>query len=856
MRIKRVRRHHHHVWSARTQGADFLPTGLAGQVAVAQADHHEMLALDLRLHAGHEEQTARPRVGESLFVGANAAVPRHRNRIQPRLPGRVDVLENRVPQRINRIALAMVVEIDAVTRHKRTVCAGCAATQAGGQKARRAATFPQYIGYIDVILRPFSAPRLLPILVLALVSTIRTAPAQEALSAQIAATFADAHQSAATNVTLEAWKTAQPPFYFIYGGKASPQFIASWQKTEEPVTESPGGETHHYVYTDPATQLKITADVRTFRDFDAIDWVLHITNGGTADTPILEDIEPLHWSMASKSYNVFEHWAKGSVASLEDFQPFENEAGPTNVFTIHSDRGRSSNGTMPFFNLEDEGHGIIGAIGWTGGWQATFNHEKNIKFFDIGAGMPKTHLLLHPGETIRTPRIVFLNWQRGTWEDAQNAWRRFMIADYSPREPDGQVVRPPICDGTWGTELISAKLDRIRKDSAAKIPYDVYWVDAGWYGDEAPKPGTTVDPNSSWYTKRGTWTPNAISYPQGLGPLGDAARAAGFGFLLWIESETADAGSTLRVEHPDWFLTLPNNGVGLVNLGNPAALKGITELVSNIIDQAHMTWYRQDFNVDPDGYWASADTPDRIGMTEIKYITGLYDFWDALRSRHPGLQIDNCSSGGRRLDVETISRSISLWRSDLFCNPTDPIGGQMLTQGLAPWVPLNNGTFGGVAPGTPATGASLVYALRSNYSSGLNAGGDLPLSEVKAVLDEYREVQPYFAGDFYPLLSYIPTLENHALVTDAWTAWQFDRPDIHSGIILALRRQNSPILTIQPTLHDIDPAAAYDVEIRYAFGKTPPQHMTGSDLAHLKLTVTEEPGSALVIYHRLPKSRD
>jgi hypothetical protein len=46
------------------------------------------------------------------------------------------------------------------------------------------------------------------------------------------------------------------------------------------------------------------------------------------------------------------------------------------------------------------------------------------------------------------------------------------------------------------------------------------------------------------------------------------------------------------------------------------------------------------------------------------------------------------------------------------------------------------------------------------------------------------------------------------------------------------------------------------VEIRYAFGKTPPQHMTGSDLAHLKLTVTEEPGSALVIYHRLPKSRD
>ena len=696
--------------------------------------------------------------------------------------------------------------------------------------------------------RRFLLIRFLWVFAPALTFLCRHGAAQEPLATQISSTFADAHKSATMEVTLDAWKAEQPPFYFKYGGKASPEFIARWRKTEEPVTSNADGETHHYIYTDPATQLKIAADVRTFKVFNAIDWVLHITNGGATDTPILEDIEPLHWSMAIKGPYPLEHWATGSVGGFQDFQPQENEAGPTNVFRLQPNAGRSSNGTMPFFNVQNDDRGIIGAIGWTGGWQATFCSPMDRKTLDIGAGMQTTHLLLHPGETIRTPRIVFLNWKGGTWQESQNTWRKLMIAAYSPRDPQGNVVRPPIVDGSWGTELISAKFAHLKAMAKAKIPYDVYWVDAGWYGDEAPKPGATVDANSHWDQLRGDWIPDPVSYPQGLGPLGDAAKANGFGFLLWIESETADSIAKNRTLHPDWYLSLGRNVVALVNLGNPDALKGITDLVSSIIDQAHMTWYRQDFNVDPDGFWNAADTPDRVGMTEIKYITGLYKFWDDLRARHPGLQIDNCSSGGRRLDVETCSRAVSLWRSDLFCNSVDPIGSQMLTQGLMPWVPLNNGYMSGVAPGTPDSGASLIYALRSGYSSGYGAG--LPdLVQLKAVLDEYREVQPYFVGDFYPLLPYTPILGFHSLVTDTSTAWQFDRPDLKSGIVLVLRRQHSPILTIQPALRAIDPAADYDVEIRYGLGKVAPRRMTGHDLAQVKITIPDMPGSALVIYH-------
>jgi len=51
-------------------------------------------------------------------------------------------------------------------------------------------------------------------------------------------------------------------------------------------------------------------------------------------------------------------------------------------------------------------------------------------------------------------------------------------------------------------------------------------------------------------------------------------------------------------------------------------------------------------------------------MTEIQHIEGLYALWDRILAAHPSIVIDNCASGGRRIDLETLRRSIGLWRSD------------------------------------------------------------------------------------------------------------------------------------------------------------------------------------------------
>lgn len=133
----------------------------------------------------------------------------------------------------------------------------------------------------------------------------------------------------------------------------------------------------------------------------------------------------------------------------------------------------------------------------------------------------------------------------------------------------------------------------------------------------------------------------------------------------------------------------PTRPCGLLNLGDPSARRWATQMVSAMVTEANLTWYRQDFNTLPALFWDAADKASaanlshnyhhrrqqpqatlptvqivRDGISEALHIEGLYRFWDDLRAKHPGLSIDNCASGGRRIDLETLRRSVPLWRSD------------------------------------------------------------------------------------------------------------------------------------------------------------------------------------------------
>ena len=630
-------------------------------------------------------------------------------------------------------------------------------------------------------------------------------------------------------MSLDAFKSDHPPFSFTYDGRESDQFIVKWTRDEKDLP-SEGGMLHRFIWSDPATRLKVTADVRTFNDYPAIEWVMHFANEGTSDTPIIERIKPLHWNDLLPGGNPMIHFSHGSQGNPMDFEPVNDRFNGT--YRIESG-GSSSVQNLPISNLQSGDYGVICAVGWSGNWMTEYTSNAGRTATSVSSGMHSTHLLLHAGEEIRTPRILLLPWH-GDIMDAQNLWRRLALAYYSPRGKGGKPVKVPICWGTWGGESIDKKLAVLTALQKLKAGFEVYWVDAGWFGDSA----------KDWNANRGSWDPSPILFPHGLAPLGEAAKKAGMKLLLWMAPEQARPGTTLYTQHPEWFYpALRYTNPPLVRLGNPAVLKSITDMVYKTMTTAGATWFRQDGDADYIGAWASDEKPDRIGMDEIQYFTNFYAFWDALRARIPDLQIDNCNSGGKCLDLETMSRSVSLWRSDSMVNPYDPSMEPMQAQGLIPWVPLSGGVWvfdKNLAPDD----SRQLYRERSGYCAGLDVGGDSPPAWLKSSIDEYKEVQPYFYGDFYPLLEYSSTL-------DSWSIWQLDRPDLKSGVVMMLRRSKSPFASANLPLHAIDPTSEYEVEVRLSLDKVPPKRMTGKDFLNLVVAVPDQPGSALVFYKKL-----
>jgi len=627
-------------------------------------------------------------------------------------------------------------------------------------------------------------------------------------------------------------RASDPPFSFLYGGKAAPASLKAWKVTSD--TQKSADKTVTKVaYVDPGTSLSVTAVYTIYRDFPAVEWVLRFKNTGSGDTPILEDILACAVRLdgfpggAAMLYR-----ALGSNAARNDFAPIVDELGEKADVRFGPSGGRSSDASaLPFFNIAGPGRGIVAAVGWSGKWKATVKRT-SAGILDLTAGMDKTHFRLRPGEEVRSPSIALIFWKGEDRLDGHNLFRRFVLAHHTPRI-QGKPAELPLSHGVGfggpfpcneyvcATESYAlAMIDRLKQFG---IEPDACWIDAGWYENAT----------GNWWSGVGNWTVNKKNFPRGLKPVTEAARRWGKGFVVWFEPERVYQGTMLDREHPDWLTALPGSPNRLLNLGDRRALSWLADHISNFIQTEGVTIYRQDFNFDPAPYWKAMDAPDRVGIAEMKHIEGLYAFWDALLAGNPGLLIDNCASGGRRIDLETIGRSFPLWRTDY--QYYEPNGYQCHTYGLHLFLPCS-----GTGNNNPQK-----YAFRSAMNGAVVMGWELNagFNTAQALEDiaEFRVLRPYFWGDYYPLTEYSTS-------DDAWAAFQWDRPEERDGIVLAFRRPqagNSIGVRLRGLETDADYEASFE-DYGITLIKSGRELMTG-----LTLKIPEAPGSLLIRYRRV-----
>ncbi len=635
-----------------------------------------------------------------------------------------------------------------------------------------------------------------------------------------------------------------PPFSFIYGGKKSGSFIRNWQYTAEKRKSSePGVEVTIYTYSESRIGLKVKCTVTGFSDFPAVEWVLKFSNASEKNTPLIENVAVIDQSFISGLEGDFIlHHARGSNAARTDFQPVDETLQLGKNIYMTPAGGRSSDNTaLPFFNIAlPDQTGIMAAIGWTGKWYADVARD-DLKTVSLKAGMEKMKLSLYPGEEIRSPRICLLFWKGENRMTGHNQFRRFILAHHS-RKINGRFAEYPLSGSfDYGDPAPCGEYECLTAEYAISLVNryrqfntlpELFWLDAGWYtgcGFEKE--------NGSWWQNVGNWTVDKERFPDGLRPVADAVHRAGAKFMVWFEPERVRPGTMIEKEHPGWLIRLPRNDNSLFNLGNRDARIWLTDYLTDFIRKEGIDYYRQDFNFDPMPYWDANDKPGRTGISEIRHIEGLYAFWDSLLIRFPNLLIDNCASGGRRIDLETTSRSSPLWRTDYQYG--EPNGYQCHTYGLNFYLPVH--------------GTAIYRTDSYTFRSGLGGTAVLnweitgkdsePVNAIQKRIQDYKNIRPFFYGDYYPL-----TGSRNNDRDNVWLAYQLNRPEQSDGLVIAFRRSGSSEETIRTRLSGLEENADYDLffeDYGLQIRKKGAELMNGLDL-----TIPQKPSSLLVSYKK------
>lgn len=652
-------------------------------------------------------------------------------------------------------------------------------------------------------------------------------------------------------VKIEEWinqafaKGKTPPFSFVYGGKSSKDFVASWSYSRVKLTSDDDNVLkYRFTYASIQAGLKVECDVDGYLDYDAVKWVLHFTNIGNGNSRTLSSVNVIDVDFEYPDNGDFIlHSAEGNHISKSDFHPRSTVMEKGENIRHMPEGGRSSETAFPFFNIETPSNqGFVFAIGWSGTWVSDFikNKENGI---EVKSGMKRFESYLLPGESIRTPSMCLLFWKSENRIDGNNKFRRFVLAHQS-RKINGQFAHYPLSSGfnyrdpepctEYSCLTEDYAIAMIRRYTQFGLIPEVYWLDAGWYAG-----ASNYENGQTWANTVGNWSVDSIRFPRGLKPVADEVHKVGAKFMVWFEPERVIEGTQWAVEHPEWMLRLhdtEDDSWLLFDLGNKEAREWMTRQIVDLIRENGIDYYRQDFNMRPDAYWEANDEPGRTGMKEVRHIEGLYAFWDDLMTEFPELLIDNCASGGRRLDMETIPRSAPLWRSDYY-HYDDPDGYQGHTYGLNFFLPLH-GT--GILQTDP-------YSFRSSISSALIYNWKITDKSVSYIdmqerLKEYAEVRPYFYEDYYPLVG-IEDLTRDNI----WLAYQMHKPSDQSGIVVAFRREKCDDSQLIVKLGGLDLNSQYLIK-----DKDNPERQfvkTGKELSEgFELNIDEPKGSLLLHY--------
>ncbi|TXH33191.1 MAG: alpha-galactosidase [Actinobacteria bacterium] len=324
---------------------------------------------------------------------------------------------------------------------------------------------------------------------------------------------------------------------------------------------------------------------------------------------------------------------------------------------LESRRGISNHHHSPYAVLsrdatETDGRVWAAALAFSGNTKVVVEQTQyGQTLVQLGVNDHDLELALEPEVPFVTPQVVAVYSDSGL-----DTMSQFLHA-YGESLMDPQVR--PVLYNSWEATNFAVTSDGqialARK--AAGLGAELFVVDDGWFGRRNP------DETGGIHDGLGDWWVDPQKFPQGLGPLIDAVRAAGMRFGLWVEPEMVNPDSDLFAAHPDWIYAEPRReadqarGQYVLNLNLPEVRTFIIDTLDRLLTDNPIDYVK----------WDANRPMSQVGVARdvwYGHIAALYGIVAEIKRRHPGVLVEACASGGGRIDFGALGVFDDFWTSD------------------------------------------------------------------------------------------------------------------------------------------------------------------------------------------------
>ena len=522
---------------------------------------------------------------------------------------------------------------------------------------------------------------------------------------------------------------------------------------------------------------------------------------------------------------------------------------PRGAHIVESRRGRTSHEHPPlvFTGVTGFGEGageVWGAhLAWSG--NHTLLAERlpdGRRYLQIGELLHPGEVTLGPGSSYRSPEVVAVHSRAGLSAAGQQFHRRLRARPEHPRS------ERPVIFNSWEAVYFDHDLDRLiaLADQAARIGIERFVLDDGWFGSRRDDTAGLGD-----------WEVSGEAHPRGLDPLIAHVTGLGMTFGIWVEPGMVNPDSDLYRNHPEWALAtdgyepvLARNQL-VLDLARPEAFDHVLGQIDKLLTDHEISFLKWDMNRDHIGASGAGGAAGTRAQT-----MAVYRLMDALRERHPGVEIESCSSGGARMDHEILRRTERVWTSD--CN--DPLDRQAIQRGASMLIPpeIMGAHIGPERSHTTGRRHDLAFRAATALFGHLGVECDLlelsdsELDDLAEVIALHKRHRPLLHGGDSVRFDTEPAYVAHGVYA----------PDRSEALVSFAAVASAPSLTPpRLRLSGLDPDRSYRVgAVRLPGERTGParsspawvEHgmaMRGDELAHLGLQMPAmHPETALLIH--------